>query len=392
MILKLALRNILGNGWRSLINIFIMAFILIGLIWMEAMWISWMQLAKTQQKEWEYGSLLFRVKAYDPFDAFSWEKSFAPIPRQASRHVNAGELVPILFSPSVIYPHGRMMNAMVKGIPSDQSVLKIPSTHLRQNDSGFIPVVIGESMSRTTKLQEGDIFTIRVKDSYDAFNTLDLQVAKVMNCPVPSLDMGTVWVDLSQLQEVKQLGGMATVLVSSDPDLTLQAESEFQAIPEKEFFADIDEMVKTKAGGQSLLFIMMIFLAMLAIFDTQTLAIFKRRKEIGMLAAMGMTKGRIVKLFTLEGTLYMLCGSVMALVLGFPIFWYFGTRGLQLPGGTEGFGIQGFSEPLKLIYPPAAIGSTLLLIFLLTALISWLPARKIAKMNPTDAIRGADHA
>jgi len=44
-------------------------------------------------------------------------------------------------------------------------------------------------------------------------------------------------------------------------------------------------------------------MALLAVFDTQVLAIFRRRKEMGTLMALGMTRWDIISLFTLEGSL-----------------------------------------------------------------------------------------
>ncbi len=391
MIFKLALRNIIGNGWRSLINIFIIAAVLISLIWMEAMWYSWLVLAKTEQKQWEFASGQLRSKNYDPYDAFSWEKSYAPIPAEVLPHVASGDVVPILYAPSVIYPGGRQLNAMVKGIPAGQKVLKLPSSSLAVTEEGPLPALIGTKMAKTTKLQAGDIFTLRVKDSSGAFNAVDLQVADVMDCPVPSLDMGTVWVDLGALREARLLPDVATVLVLRDKSLQSVNAPQYEVITDKEFFADLNEMVMTKATGQAVLFLLMIFLAMLAIFDTQALAIFKRRKEIGMLSALGMTKGQITRLFTLEGTLYMLFATVATLILGFPLFWYFAGKGFALPGGVD-FGVVGFDRPLKFVYPLPLILLTLVLMFMLTAFVSWLPVRKIASLNVVEALKGGRHA
>ena len=388
MIFKLALKNIIGYGWRSLINVFIIALVLIGLIWMEGMWFSWLQLAKTDATEWEFSSGLLRVKTYDPFDVFSWEHSYAPIPPQARELISSGEIVPVLFSPGVIYPEGRMMNAMVKGIPSAQTLLKIPTKSLAVTEGSPIPALVGKSMAKSARLEQGDVFTLRVKDSSGAFNAVDLQVSEIMDCPVPSLDTGTVWMDLKALQELKQLPGMTTSLALQDESLASIATDDFKVISAKEFFADIDKMVKTKASGQASLFVMMIFLAMLAIFDTQALAIFKRRKEIGMLSALGMTKKQIILLFTSEGALYMIFATLLTGILGFPLFWYFAKSGFALPQGYDSFGIAGFNEPLKFVYPLPLILGTLLLIFLLTVFVSWLPALKIAKMSPTQALRG----
>ncbi|MDY0150948.1 MAG: FtsX-like permease family protein [Candidatus Cloacimonas sp.] len=388
MIFKLALRNIIGNGWRSLINIFIIAFVMIGLIWMIAMWYSWLNLAKTQQKEWEFASGIMRVKSYDPYDMFSWEKANAPVPVEAQAAVAKGSIVPILFSPCVIYPNGRMVNAIVKGIPAKQRLLKIPSAQLSGTDESVVPALIGKAMAISTRLKEKDIFTLRIKDSEGAFNAIDLQVSQIMDCPVPSLDAGTVWIDIQALQSAKQLPDMATVMVINDNALSILHGKEFRAIGEREFFADLNQMVKTKAEGQSSLFILLVFLAMLAVFDTQALAIFKRRKEIGMLSAMGLSKGKIILLFTTEGSLYMVFASVVTAVLGFPIFYYFAKIGFSLPYSADNFGVAGFDEPLKFIYPAPLVFATLLLMFLLTVFVSWLPARKIAKMKPTDALRG----
>lgn len=391
MIFKLALRNIIGYGWRSLINMLIIAIVLTGLIWMEAMWYSWLRLAKTQQQEWEFAGGMLRVRSYDPFDAFTWERSYAPIPSSAQGYVASGKIVPILFSPAVIYPQGRMMNAIVKGIPREQTLLQFPSQGLQVTDGEYVPAVIGQAMATSARLEQGDVFTLRVKDSSGAFNALDLQVAKVMNTPVPSLDIGTVWMDLKDLQSLKQLPDMATTLVLQDASLSSVSTPDFRNIAPREFFADLNQIVKTKVSAQSMLFVMLIFLAMLAIFDTQTLSIFKRRKEIGMLSALGMTKGQIIRLFTMEGAVYMLCGTVLTFVLGLPVFLWFALVGFSLPSGYDSFGIAGFSEPLKFIYPVPLIIATLILMFLITVIVSWLPARRIAAMNTTDALRGRQH-
>ena len=37
MILKLAVRNIIGNGWRSLVNVLILSIVLIGMVWMQGL-------------------------------------------------------------------------------------------------------------------------------------------------------------------------------------------------------------------------------------------------------------------------------------------------------------------------------------------------------------------
>lgn len=388
MILRLAFRNILGNGWRSLVNMLILCIVLIGIFWTQGMYHSWMLVAETQQIDWEYGKGLLRVNSYDPYDAFSWDSSYAQIPPKIKPLIEQGEIVPVLYSPATIYPQGRMMQAMVKGISSKQNVLKFPTLLLDSNYQDVIPVVIGSAMARSSRLQKGDVFSIRIKDVNGAFNALDAEVVEILSIPVPTADIGTVWVNIEDLQKVKLAHEMASHFVLGKEQFSDFADDKFRYIDKDEYFADLYQIRKSERSQEFIMYGLLLFLAMIAIFDTQALAVFKRRKEIGTLSALGLPLSKITLLFTLEGVMYMVFASILSAVLGFPLFWYFAKYGYRLPKGYEDFGIQGFSEPIYFTYPLGLIFATLLFVFVLTAIISWIPTRKIAKLNPTDALRG----
>ena len=53
---------------------------------------------------------------------------------------------------------------------------------------------------------------------------------------------------------------------------------------------DIRELVKRKTVGSSIMYVLLLFLAMVAIFDTQILSVFRRKKEMGTLMALGMAQ------------------------------------------------------------------------------------------------------
>lgn len=388
MICKLAFRNVISNGWRSFTNTLVISIVLIVIIWMQAMYYSWIKLAETQQMEWEYGKGMLRERSYDPNDPFSWEDSFATISKEQGKAIQNRELIPILLTPSTIYPHGRMMSAILKGIPWNQKYLKIPSEILNPQNKDIIPVLIGNSMAKSTRLEEDDIFSIRVKDKNGAYNAIDVIVTDIVSIPAPTADIGSVWIDLNALRSVKAMNNEVTYLVMTDTQQAILENEKFRYIPKKEYFADLYQMLENERFLQVLLYGLLLLLAMLAVFDTQTLAVFKRRREIGTLSALGLTKAKITLLFTLEGALYMLLATIMSLTLGFPLFWYFAKYGFAMPSGYEDMGIQGFSEPIRFVYPVGEITVVLSLIFLLTIVVSWIPTRKIAKLNPIDALRG----
>lgn len=370
MIFRLALRNIIGNGWRSLINILIIAIVMIGMIFMEAMYYSWVRLAKTQQKEWEYGNGMFRVDSYDRYDAFSWDKSYAPVPSELQEVISRGEAVPVLFSPGVIYPDGRMTPCMVKGIPRDQTLLKIPSSKLVETTPGYTPAIVGQTMAKSSQLEKGDFLTLRIKDTFNAFNTLDLEIVDIMPTPVPAIDNGQIWLDLATLQSLKQAPGMVTTISVKDSELGILKPEGFDYLDESALFFDLDEMMKTETVQKWITYSLLMFLAMIAIFDTQALAVFKRRKEIGTLTALGMTQRQITALFTVEGGLYSLFAVLMTGILGTPMFWYFATTGYILPEGYDSFEILGFMEPIKMSFPPLMLMKIFLFVVAVSVIVS----------------------
>ena len=388
MILKLANRNIIGNGKRSLINMLILTIVMVGLMWMMSMYYSWVNLSRTQMKEWEHAEGMLWHKDYDPFDAFSFEKSLAPISPEQEMSIEKGEAIPILLTQAVAYPQGRMMPTLLKGIPASQGLLKLPTQVLNEDSGSMVPALIGTSLAKTMKLGEGDIITVRFKDASGVFNAMDLYVAKVMRSPVPAVDGGALWVDLEALQEAMSAPKMASQIVLADPALQKLAGGLWVYKSRTELMKDFNDVLKTELASQSLLFGLFLFLAMLAIFDTQILALFKRRKEIGTLAALGMTERQIIGLFTVEGLLYLFYATIISIVLGLPLFLWFGLKGWVLPESYSDFGMVGFTETIYFKYPPWLILLVLGVMFVTTALASWLPTLRIARLKPTEALRG----
>jgi len=103
--------------------------------------------------------------------------------------------------------------------------------------------------------------------------------------------------------------------------------------------------------------------------------------------ALGMTRSDLIKLFTMEGAMYALLAAVAAAIYGAPLFIYLASNGIAMPKGVDNFG-YGIGDVLYPIFTFDLILKTVLIVLIITTIVSYLPARKIAKLNPTDALRG----
>jgi ABC-type lipoprotein release transport system permease subunit len=135
------------------------------------------------------------------------------------------------------------------------------------------------------------------------------------------------------------------------------------------------------------MYVLLLGMALLAVFDTQVLAIFRRRKEMGTLMALGMTRWNIIGLFTIEGSLLGILAFIMGSIYGIPFMAYLAKRGFGLPSMIEGVG----SAIPSILYPQYGARLyliTTIILFLSVIIVSYLPTRTITKLKPTDALRG----
>jgi ABC-type lipoprotein release transport system permease subunit len=102
--------------------------------------------------------------------------------------------------------------------------------------------------------------------------------------------------------------------------------------------------------------------------------------------AMGMTPRQLVCLFTLEGSLAALLSVMVALVLGTLIFSWFQSTGLDISHLRES-SIPVNEKILLEIHPMEVVWSTVIIVSIMI-LVSWIPVRKISRLDPTLALRG----
>jgi ABC-type lipoprotein release transport system permease subunit len=384
--LKLAYRNLIGAGLRTWLNVIVLSFAFVMIIFAKGILVGWDHQAKHDMTQWEIGGGQYWQETYDPYDQFTLQDAHSKIPSEWQAEVGNGDMVAVLIAQGTIYPEGRMQSILVKGIDPQQTLLALP-THRLDTAVSAIPAIIGRNMARHNKLNVGDYITLRWRDSRGTFDAAEILITDIFKTNVPTVDVSQVWIPLDKLQSMLLLPGEATVLTFRDRD---KERSDLPGWKLKTFgtlVADIEEMIKTKSIGQSIFYTILMLLAMLAIFDTQILSIFRRQKEIGTYIALGYTRQQVVGLFTLEGTMHALLAAIVGAIYGIPLFIWNSRTGISLPVDSAEYGFT-IADTMYPVYSMGLIVTTTFIVFVTTAVVSYLPSRKIARMNPTEALKG----
>jgi len=85
--------------------------------------------------------------------------------------------------------------------------------------------------------------------------------------------------------------------------------------------------------------------------------------------------------------MYAVLAALLSAAYGLPFLTWQAKVGWTMPIDSSEFGMA-IAKTLYPIYSAGLVVSTVLIITLVTAIVSYWPSRKIAKMNPTEALRG----
>ena len=136
-----------------------------------------------------------------------------------------------------------------------------------------------------------------------------------------------------------------------------------------------------------LIWFVVVFVAMgFGILNTTLMAVFERMREFGLLKALGMRPGRIVKGILTEALFILLWGMLIGNLLGLASCWALSFHGIDLSALAKGVEYAGMS---RMIFPQIwfkDILSANLVVLLLGLLICLYPAVKAARLSPVEAM------
>jgi ABC-type antimicrobial peptide transport system permease subunit len=79
--------------------------------------------------------------------------------------------------------------------------------------------------------------------------------------------------------------------------------------------------------------------------------------------------------------------AFLAICYGWPLFGFLSQSGIKLPEIADSYGFA-IGEKLFPAYSAGLVLGTTILVLIITTIVSFIPTRRIARLKPTDALRG----
>lgn len=261
-------------------------------------------------------------------------------------------------------------------------------------------MLLGEGLAEDFGVDVGDYLTILTRTKYDTYQALDLRIKGLLRTEDPKIDWAAAVIPLGLGQESLDMGkGVTEIDIKlKDPariqefrDMLAKDITGVEVATWKDLAADVLAIAQAKRGGTTLLLFSVFLVALIGISNTILLAAFERTREIGMMAAMGMRRGQIVRLFVLEGAMIGVLGSITGCLLGIllniPFVKYGINWGIMMRDiGDIGYRITGVSRG---VWNINMIVIAFIAGIVISALTSIYPAWVASRMEPTEALRKA---
>ncbi len=240
--------------------------------------------------------------------------------------------------------------------------------------------ILGRELADDLGVRVGDRLSLVVGSV-----TESLRVTALLDLGVRELNRRTVIVALRTAQSLVGLPGGATSLDLSLRDVwsaqalaaDLSKRLPYKVESWQEANAQLVAALNAQSISTALIRAVVMMVVVLGIASVLVVSVVQKRREIGILRAMGATRGQVLRVFLLQGAIVGALGSVLGVLMAVGLMWAFTT----LVRGADGLPLFAIALTPRLALQVAGIAT------LCGVLAAVAPARRAARLDPAQAIR-----
>ncbi|GBD97490.1 MAG TPA: ABC transporter permease [Nitrospirae bacterium] len=402
MLLTLAWKNTWRNKKRSFIIILSIALGLWGSLLAGAVWMGWGESMVNTAIERDLSNIQIHKKGYTRNKEIT---NF--IPRgfrilKETQHIPGVKAVSgrTLVEAMAASPTSTFGVKIVGIIPAQAK--KVTNIHslLRQGTyfrgRGRNPVIIGKKLADRLGLKLHSKIILSFQGMDGSLNYAACRIVGIYKTNSALFDQSNVFMkqpDLFRLLNSKPAIHEIAVRTESSrimPKVFDALKTKYPGLAVQTWKELAPEVALISAAMESYTYIflgLILFALLFGITNTMLMAVMKRVREIGVLIAIGMKRGKVFSMILLETVLLSITGGVAGIVTGGLSIAYFSHTGIDLSAfasGMETFGASTMVHP----FLPLDMYIALLVMVVATAILSAvLPAWNAIHIQPSEAIR-----
>ncbi len=423
MNLRVALRNLARNRWRTALTIGGVAMATGLVIWTASMMHGWMGMMVQAATGAEVGQVQVVTQGWIDdqtiYDSFPADAALLGKVEAVPAVTGAA---PRLIAYGLVGHEKASQVARLVGVDAEREgrVTTVPGAVREGRWLSASPqappaareVVLGAGLADRLAVHVGDELVTFLQAADGSMGNDKLRVVGVMHSGSDAIDRSSAFLHIEDVQWLVALDGRVHELLvraakgadldrvaagvgaalgdlhgdTEGPAGALVARTWEDAVPE------LAAMVEASASSMYLIYIIIYLIAALGILNAQRMSALERRREFGVLLAIGLTPGQLGRLIVSETVIISTLGAVLGGALGAAVSLYFAHVGWALgDGASDGsFAYMGvnFTGSLKFIFQWSDVAAQVVLVFFVGLACGLWPALKSARIHAVRAIAG----
>jgi ABC-type lipoprotein release transport system permease subunit len=380
--IRLALRNLLRNRWRSGLTMAGVAVAVAMLIWTQGLMEAFFTTMLDSATSVELGDVRVESAAHArDGSAFASFPATQDLIGRVHRVSGVRAAAPRLLAFGLLGHGTRSQGAVVFGVDpnAEARASSVPDAIVQgaglPSSSGTIgrrAVVLGEDLAGLLAAKVGDELVVMLQAADGSMGDDRLRVVGIVRTGVGALDRQAAWMSLSDVGYLAALDGQAHELMirlERGADLERAAaaiRSVLAGVPGPKLVArtwqelapELHNLIGLSRLSMFFLYGIVYFIAALGILNAQRMTALERKREMAVMMAVGVTPARLGGMILAESALLCGLGAIAGMLVGALVTWYHAHAGLDLAAmGSQGFSYAGvnFQSRIHFVLRPAMI-------------------------------------
>jgi ABC-type lipoprotein release transport system permease subunit len=277
--------------------------------------------------------------------------------------------------------------------------------------------VLGQGFARQLQVGLGDELVVFLEAADGSLGNEVITIVGLVTTGNTQIDRAALYVHLEDARYVAALGDGIHTLAIRTADLAM-ARSTAEAValaigaayplpddtvavseaalvvrPWQDLAPSLDQMIQLSRNSYWIMYLFVYLVAAIGVLNTQRMSAMERRREFGVMLAIGMRPRRMFRTLIVETGVLGIVGAALGATFGGLLAWYHATHGFDLAmfstSGTS-FTYMGvtFSDRLHFVLTPTAIIQPIAIMVAVAMLSGLHPAWRAARIDPAPTIAG----
>lgn len=258
-------------------------------------------------------------------------------------------------------------------------------------------IMLGQDVAATLNVTKGNTLVLTSEGVLGRFYSDLFTVCGVLRSGAPQIDRQFAVISLEVAQRWLGLGGGITHLAVRIKDPSLESglvEALNQRLDNNQLLAvawqDIDPMVAQWLGfsdAYSVLILMIVVaLAVIQVGNTMMMSTYDRKRELGLMLALGANRRQLFLLILIEAAILVLLGGLLGYALALFVAWL-GSAGIDFSLWSDAFEFFYMDPVIKPVLTAAMGAKIVAALAIAIALGGFYPAWNVSRQDPVEAMR-----